>query len=118
MIITKVTERGLDKLESVITTKNLRHNRILSDNLCDEVGDRIDNLRVVVEKVDPTHPNIIINKHNIVTMTSKGGGTRGTPNIIVKKIKRYGRGDAIKTRVRRSMMFAKLISLTHKFSKR
>ena len=65
----KGTERSLDKLESVISTKNLRHNRILSDNLHDEVGDRSESLRAVAWKVDPTHMSIIIKKHNIVMMT-------------------------------------------------
>ena len=41
----------LDKLEGVIYMKNLRHSEISSDNICDEVGDRSDNLRVVTEKV-------------------------------------------------------------------
>ena len=67
-ISTKVMKRGLDKLESVINTKNLRCSGILSDNLHDEVGDCSDNFRIVVEKVDPTHLSVIISKHNIVRM--------------------------------------------------
>ena len=46
-ISTKGTERGLDKLLSVIGMNNLRCSGILSDNFRDEVGDRSDNLRVV-----------------------------------------------------------------------
>ena len=65
----KVTKRGLEKLERVINTKNLTRSGILSDNLSDEVGDCSDNLIVVTEKVDPTHTSVIINKHNIVTIT-------------------------------------------------
>ena len=105
---TKGTKRVLEKLKSIIGTKNLRHSRILNDNLCDEVGDCSDNLRAIVEKVDPTHTSLIINKHNIVTITQNRRGKRETPNITVKKIKRCCEGDAIMTRVRRSMMFAQL----------
>ena len=68
-ITTKGTKRGLDKLESVISTKNLRHSGILSYNLCDEVGDCSDNPKAVVEEVDQTHKSVIINKHNRVAMT-------------------------------------------------
>ena len=68
-ISSKGTKRGLDKLESIISTKNLRRSGILSDNLHDEMGDCSDNLKVVAEKVDPTHKSVIINKHNVVTMT-------------------------------------------------
>ena len=68
-IIIKGLKRVLEKLKSIIRMKNLRRSRILSDNLRDEVGDYSDNLRVVVEKVDLTHTSVIINKHNIVTMT-------------------------------------------------
>ena len=77
-ISTKGTERGLDKLLSVIGMNNLRCSGILSDNFRDEVGDRSDNLRVVVEKVDPTHMSVIINKHDILAVTRNRGGTRGT----------------------------------------
>ena len=69
MIITKGTKKGLDKLKSDFDMKNLRRSEILSDNLCGEVGDCSDNLRVVVEKVDPTHMSVIMTKHNIITMT-------------------------------------------------
>ena len=48
----KVMKKGLDKLESVISKKNLNHSRILSENLRDEVGDCSDNLKAVAEKVD------------------------------------------------------------------
>ena len=65
-IRTKGTKRGLDKLKSIIDMKNLRCSGILSDNLRDEVGDRSDNLKVVAEKVDPTHMSVIIK--NIITM--------------------------------------------------
>ena len=65
----KVLKRGLDQIESFIGMKNLRCNGILSDNLCDEVCDSSENLRVVAKKVDPTHTSVIIKKHNIVTMT-------------------------------------------------
>ena len=64
-ISAKGTKSGLEKLESVISTKNLRR----SDNLYDEVGDYSDNLKAVAEKVDPTHTSVIIKKHNILTMT-------------------------------------------------
>ena len=69
MINTKGTKRGLEKLESIICTKNLRCSGILSDNLRDEMCDCSDKLREVAKKVDPTHMSVIINKHNIVTMT-------------------------------------------------
>ena len=69
MIITKGTKRVLDKLETIISTKNLRRSGILSDNFRDELCDYSDNLRVVAEKVDPTHTSVIINKHNIVMMS-------------------------------------------------
>ena len=49
----KGTERGLDKLESDIGTENLWHSRILSNNLCDEVGDYSDHFRVIVEEDKP-----------------------------------------------------------------
>ena len=98
--------------------KNLWHSRVLSDDFRDEVGDCSDNLKAITQKVDPTHTSIVINKHNIVAMTSNGGSTRGTPNITMKKIKRCRRGDVIKTRVRRSMMFAQLTRLAHKLSKK
>ena len=52
-INTKGTKRGLDKLESIIGTKNFRRSRILSDNLHDEVGDSSDNLKAVVQKLRP-----------------------------------------------------------------
>ena len=68
-ISTKGTKRGLDKLESIISTKNLRHSRILGYNLCDEVCDCSDNPKAVVEKVDRTLKSVIINKHNRVAMT-------------------------------------------------
>ena len=55
MISTKGTDIGLDKLENVISMKNLKRGRILSDNFCDEVGYYGDNLRVVAKKLDPTH---------------------------------------------------------------
>ena len=77
------TKRGLDKLESVSGTENLRHSGILSNNLCDEVGDRSDNLKVIAEEVDSTHTSVVINKYYIVAMTPERGGMRGTPNIIV-----------------------------------
>ena len=105
---TKGTERGLDKLESIMGTKNLRRNTILSDYLCDAMGARSDNLKAIVEKVDPTHMSVVIKKHDIVVMAQNRGDTRGTPNIIVKKIKTYRRGDNIMTRVRRSKMFVQL----------
>ena len=73
-IITEDTKRGLEKLESFIDTNNLRHCGILSKNLHDELGDRSDNLRVVVEKVDPIHMNIVINKHDIVAIARNKGG--------------------------------------------
>ena len=65
----KGMKRVLDKLKSVIGTKNLRRGRILSDNLHDKVGDYSDNLRVVAEKVDPAHTSVFINRHNIITIT-------------------------------------------------
>ena len=68
-INTKGMKRGLDKLDSVISIKNLRDSRILSDKLSDEVSDCSNNLRAVAKKVDPTHTSLIINKHNMVTMT-------------------------------------------------
>ena len=49
--------------------KNLRHSGILRENLHDEVDDCSDNLKAVTEKVDPTHTSVIINKHNILTLT-------------------------------------------------
>ena len=39
-IITKGSKRGLDKLKSIINTKNLRHSGILSDNFYNELDDR------------------------------------------------------------------------------
>ena len=74
-------------------------------NLCDEVSDCSENLRAIVEKVDPTHTTVVINKHDIVAMTGNSGGTKGTPNIARKNIKRCRRGDVITTRVRRLMIF-------------
>ena len=62
-------KRGLEKLEGVISKKKLRCSGILSDNFRDEVGDYSDNLKAVAKKVDLTHTSVIINKHNIVTMT-------------------------------------------------
>ena len=53
-ISAKGTKRGLEKLKSVISTKNLKLSGILSDNLRDEVRDCGDNLRAVAKKVDPT----------------------------------------------------------------
>ena len=67
-INTKGTKRGLEKLKSVFNTNNLRRSGILSDNLCDEVGDYSDNLKVIVEKVDRTHTSDFINKYDIVSM--------------------------------------------------
>ena len=54
MIISKGTKRCLDKLKSIINTKNLRRCGILINNLHDKVGDHRDNLAVVAEEVDPT----------------------------------------------------------------
>ena len=68
-IIAKGTQRGLEKLECVISLKNLRRSRILSDNLRDKVGDCSDNLKAVTKKVDLTHTSVIINKHNVVMVT-------------------------------------------------
>ena len=65
----KGSKRGLEKLKSIICTKNLRHRGILSDNLLGKVGECNDNLRAIVEKVEPTHTSVIINKHNILMMT-------------------------------------------------
>ena len=107
----------MNKLESVISIKNLCCSGILSDNLCDEVGDLSDNLREIAEKVDPTHIGVVIYKHNIVVMTQNKGIMRGTPNIIIKKIKRCKGGDAIVTEVRKPTMFVKLTLLTYKLSK-
>ena len=42
---------------------------VLSNDLCDEVGDCSDNLRAIAKKVDPSHTSIVINKHDIVAMT-------------------------------------------------
>ena len=81
-ISAKGTKQGLDKLESVISIKNLRGSIILSDNLCDELSDCSDYLRAVAEKVDATHTSVIINKHNMVTMTWNRGGMRGTDEMI------------------------------------
>ena len=75
--------KGLDKLETVIDTKNLNNCGILSDNLHDEVRDYCDNLIAVTKKVDPTHPSVTINKHDIIAMNGNRGGTRGMPNIKV-----------------------------------
>ena len=58
-VSTKGTKRSLDKLKSVIGTKNLRHSRILSDNLRDEMGDYSDNLKAVPVKVDPTYTSVV-----------------------------------------------------------
>ena len=69
MIITEGRDRSLNKLEGAIGMKNLRRSGILSDNLRDKVGDHSANFRAVVEKVDQTHTSVIINKHNIITMT-------------------------------------------------
>ena len=107
-ISTEGTKRGLEKLKCIIDTKNFRLSGTLSDNLWDEVGDHRDNLRVVVEKVDPTYASVVIKKHSIIAMTQNIGGTRRTLNIIMKEIKRCRRGDAIAIRVRRLMMFAQL----------
>ena len=68
-ISTKGTKRGLHKLKSIISTKNLWRSGVLSDDFGDEVGDCSDNLRVTAEKVDPTHTSIVINEHDIVAMT-------------------------------------------------
>ena len=40
--------------------------------------DSDDNFRAIIEKVDPTHTSIIINKYNIVAMTQNKGDMRGT----------------------------------------
>ena len=47
----------------------------ISDNLHHEVGDHSDNLRAIVEKIDPTHASEVIIKHNIVAMTQNRGDT-------------------------------------------
>ena len=70
----KNMERGLDKLESIISIKNLRYIKILSNNLHNEVGDCNDNLKAIAYKVDPIHTGIVINKHNIIVMTQNGRG--------------------------------------------
>ena len=62
-------EFGLEKLKSVIPTKNIWHSGVLSDDFRDEVGDCSENLRAITEKIDPTHTSIVINKHDIVAMT-------------------------------------------------
>ena len=62
-------EKGLDKLDSTIDTKNFLYSGILSDNLRDKVDDYSNNFRVIVEKVDPTLQGVFINKHDIVAMT-------------------------------------------------
>ena len=60
MIHAKCMDRGLDRLESVIGMTNLWPIEILSDNFRDEVGDHSDNLKAIVEKVDPTHTVVVI----------------------------------------------------------
>ena len=72
-VSTKGKERGLEKLESVIRRKNLRHNTILSDNLFNQVGDSNHNLRVIADKVDPTHMSVIFNNHDIIEITQTEG---------------------------------------------
>ena len=74
-ISTKNTKRGLDKVHSIIDTKNLRRREILSDNLCDKLRECIDNLKASAEKVDPTNTNVVINKHDIIATTQNRGGT-------------------------------------------
>ena len=90
-------ERGLNKLESIIGTKNLWRSKILSNSLCNKVGNHSNNLRAITKEVNPTHTGVIINKHDTVVMTQNRRVTRGTPNIIVKKIKSCWRGDVITT---------------------
>ena len=53
--------------------KNLQRIQILSNNLCEEVSDPNDNLRVITEKIDPTHMGVVINKHDIVATTYNKG---------------------------------------------
>ena len=65
----KGTMRGLDKLTGIINMENLWHSGVLSGNLYDEVGDCSDNLRVIAQKVDPTHTSVVINNNDIVAMT-------------------------------------------------
>ena len=98
----------MDKLESITSTKNLSCSGILSNYLRDEVGDYSDNLKVITKQVDPTHTSGVIKKHDIIAMTQNRGGTRGNPNITIKKIKRCERGDVIATRERRLILFAQL----------
>ena len=49
--------------------KNLWRSGVVSEDFLDEVGDCSENLRAIVEKVDPTHTSIVINEHDIVAMT-------------------------------------------------
>ena len=65
-ISTNNIERGLNKLERVIGTKNLRRSETLSDNLLDKVSDHSDNLKGDVKKEDQNHTSVVINKHDIV----------------------------------------------------
>ena len=108
IISAKGTERGLDKLENITSMENLWRSVILSDNLCHELCDHSDNLRAIADTVDSTHMSLVINKHNTTAMTQKEGITRRTPNITMKKIKRYVREDVITTRLRRSTLFTQL----------
>ena len=68
-ISTKGKYRGLHKLTSIISMKNLWCSGVLSDNIRDEVGDCSDNLMAIAEKLDQTHTSVVIKKHGIVGMT-------------------------------------------------
>ena len=81
--------------------KNIWRNEIFSDNLHCDVGDYRENLKPIVEKIEPTHRGVVMNKYDIVVMTRNTGGRKGTLNIIMKRMKRCKGGDAIATRVRR-----------------
>lgn len=62
-------ERGLNKLEGIVNIKNFKCNGILGDDFGDKVGNHINNFKIITKEVDPIHMSIIIDKHNVVTIT-------------------------------------------------
>ena len=67
----------MDKLKSIINTKNLWHSGVFSDNFRDEVVDCSDNLRAIAEKVDPTHTSIMKRKEGNCIGKSTSDSTNG-----------------------------------------
>ena len=80
---------------TIIGQKNSRLSLKLSTNHVVKINKNTEYLRFVLKKVDPTHPCTIINKQNIIRELIRRRLRSRTPNIRMKKHKRFS--NLIKT---------------------